>query len=62
MFDHGQTLFCDGCGAEIAWAPVMIDQRHYCCADCADDRPCTCGMQAEWEDERRNAQAMSVEG
>lgn len=49
-------VFCSGCGAEITWAPIIVAQRRYCCSDCADGRPCNCGMQIECEEERRCAQ------
>jgi endogenous inhibitor of DNA gyrase (YacG/DUF329 family) len=54
MFEHTPIVFCDGCGAEIAWMPVIVEHRNFCCADCAEGRPCSCGVQAEWEDERRS--------
>jgi hypothetical protein len=62
MFDHTQTIFCDGCGAEIGWLPVIVEQRHFCCTDCAEGRSCTCGLQAEWEDDRRSTQMPGIEG
>ena len=54
--------FCDGCGAEITWAPVVVRGKggslhrrtgQYCCADCADERPCRCGERMEFQDEFR---------
>jgi hypothetical protein len=62
MISQENIVFCDGCGAEIGWAPVVVAQQHYCCSECAEGRPCTCGMQAEWEDERRNTPALGVDG
>jgi hypothetical protein len=57
------SVFCDGCGAEITWAPYHLPappgkpgmQPHgeYCCADCAAGRPCACGERMELSDERR---------
>jgi len=50
--DH-TSIFCSGCGAEINWAPFILEDRPYCCADCSMKRECKCGAQLEWEDERR---------
>ncbi len=49
--DH--SLFCDGCGVEIDWAPVVVKQRRYCCQDCADGRDCDCALRTDLEDELR---------
>lgn len=61
MLADEQTVFCDGCGAEIGWVPVIVKHHRYCCSDCAEDRTCTCGMQAEWEDERRDKEVAGME-
>jgi hypothetical protein len=47
------VMWCDGCGVEISWAPLKIGNRHYCCEDCHEGRPCECGSRLEMEDERR---------
>jgi hypothetical protein len=47
------TLWCDGCGVEITWAPVVINRRHYCCKDCAEGKECDCSSEIESEDDRR---------
>ncbi len=41
------AVWCDGCGVEILWAPVIADDRHYCCADCRDGLECDCGLRQE---------------
>lgn len=46
------TLFCDGCGVEVIWAPVVSGNRYYCCQDCRDGLECSCGERMEFEDER----------
>jgi hypothetical protein len=51
--DQPPQVWCDGCGAEITWAPVLRDERDYCCEDCAEGRPCRCGERMELPDERR---------
>ena len=54
--------YCDGCGVEITWAPVMvapvqgqagIRPGEYCCQDCADGLRCRCRERALLDDERR---------
>ena len=44
-----RTVVCDGCGVEIAWLPVVVDERHYCCLDCAAGRLCECDYPPEEE-------------
>ncbi len=46
------TLWCEGCGVEITWAPVVVKGHHYCCIDCAAGRECDCATMAEMEEER----------
>ncbi|MDW8327569.1 MAG: hypothetical protein RMK99_13485 [Anaerolineales bacterium] len=55
MTHFRDVIWCDGCGAEITWAPVLApDQREYCCPDCRDGRPCDCGDRMDPEDECRS--------
>lgn len=42
-----ETVFCDGCGAEITWAPYILHEREFCCPDCARGVVCTCGDRME---------------
>ncbi len=51
------TVYCNGCGVEITWAPLYLNKQHYCCQDCYDGRPCECGSRLEDEDEHRSTQA-----
>jgi len=44
------TLFCDGCGVEITWVPVLYGGRRYCCGLCARGGDCECGYTQEDED------------
>ncbi len=48
------TVWCKGCGAEINWAPVIVDQHYFCCEDCANGLPCQCGERMEWEDDHKS--------
>jgi len=43
------TIYCDGCGVEILLAPVMKDQKVYCCLDCSQGFACTCGERIDLE-------------
>jgi hypothetical protein len=53
------TLWCDGCGVEILWPPVMFEFKHYCCQECQEGRECDCIYQQEMEDQRRESQNAS---
>jgi hypothetical protein len=50
-----ETIWCDGCGAEITWAPVTDGKRRYCCEDCQSGFPCRCGERLETDEERRDS-------
>lgn len=63
------VVFCDGCGVEITWSPVVVRAAHgahqtrsgvYCCADCADGRPCRCAERMEFDDEFREHGKISI--
>lgn len=41
------TLWCDGCGVEVLWAPIKSGERDYCCQNCADGFECNCGARME---------------
>ena len=43
------TVVCNGCGVEVTWAPVVVDDQRYCCLDCAEGRPCECDYPPEEE-------------
>jgi hypothetical protein len=66
MARYADTLWCDGCGVEIVWAPLVAGERHYCCADCFDGFPCKCGERLELEEGRRagtpESPAISISG
>jgi hypothetical protein len=49
------TIWCDNCGVEITWAPLIQHERDYCCLDCFEGRPCRCAERMEVEDDRRTA-------
>lgn len=50
-----ETIWCDGCGAEILWSPYIVKGKDFCCQDCAYGITCNCGDNLEWEDEYRDA-------
>ena len=52
-----KMTWCDGCGVEITWGPVMFDMRAYCCQDCAQGYSCACGERMEMEGESRDSGA-----
>lgn len=61
------TIFCDGCGVEITWSPVLVRNTRlglglvaqrplrFCCQACAQGLPCNCAERMELEEERRNS-------
>jgi hypothetical protein len=53
MTRYLDTIWCDGCGAEITWSPVVYGEREYCCEDCRQGLPCECGDRQDFADERR---------
>jgi hypothetical protein len=55
--DNGM-VWCDGCGLEITWSPIVRGKRKYCCQDCASGLPCDCGARLELDDERREGSAI----
>lgn len=69
-----ETIFCDGCGVEITWSPVVVKvarpgwqvlpQRplRYCCQACADGFPCNCAERMELDDERRGSSISNQAG
>ncbi len=42
MARRPHKIWCDECGVEITWTPVVIDNRRYCCQDCAVGLECDC--------------------
>jgi hypothetical protein len=61
MAKYAETRWCDGCGVEITWTPVLLGNRIYCCVDCQKGLRCDCAARLEREDDRRPAeQALPV--
>jgi hypothetical protein len=63
------VVFCDGCGTEITWSPIVLPgggpsthrrAGHFCCIDCADGRPCRCSERMEFDDEPREHGKISL--
>lgn len=57
--DYPEQIWCDGCGVEILWSPVIVGNRDHCCQDCADGLPCRCGERMELDERRRGHSAES---
>ncbi|HSQ28183.1 MAG TPA: hypothetical protein VLM80_13755 [Anaerolineales bacterium] len=61
------TIFCDGCGVEITWSPVLVRNSRlgsgllvqrplrYCCQACSEGLPCKCTERMELEEQRRSS-------
>lgn len=54
-----ETVWCDGCGVELTWAPVVVGKHRYCCLDCQAGIPCRCGERLEIDEDRREKPASS---
>jgi hypothetical protein len=53
MSRMNNTIWCDGCGLEIIWLPLVISGRHYCCQECMRGLACQCYRWSELDEERR---------
>ncbi len=53
MSRKNNTIWCDGCGEEVHWVPLMKDGCHYCCQDCLEGFPCECYRWSELDLDRR---------
>jgi hypothetical protein len=42
MVNYEKSLWCDGCGVEISWSPVIAGETKYCCQDCQNGYECDC--------------------
>ncbi len=51
---YDEMTWCDGCGVEITWGPVLVDRRIYCCRECSQGIPCACGERMELDEEQRS--------
>ena len=54
------TLWCDGCGAEILWAPHIVTGKAYCCQDCSQGIKCQCAERQEWDDEYQETTSLGA--
>ena len=55
MSHSEDTIWCDGCGIEIRWAPYVIETQDFCCQNCAYGLSCDCGETMDWDEEYRDA-------
>lgn len=57
MVQYQKTIWCDGCGVEITWIPLIENEFHYCCLECKQGLRCECGEFREEDYREDNAQA-----
>lgn len=57
---YEDMTWCDGCGVEITWGPVLVEQRTYCCRECSLDIPCACGERLELDEDQRSDRAATA--
>lgn len=68
MSQTENTIFCDGCGAEIVGVPLHrkgtgpLNRRDFCCQDCMDGKPCICGERMQLGDEYRQQTQLAEAG
>ncbi len=55
-----KMTWCDGCGVEITWGPVVIEELSYCCQECAQGYACACGERMEMDEDMRNSNPESA--
>ncbi len=55
MAKTNDIVFCDGCGVEITWSPVLKGHEKYCCIDGRDGRECNCAERMELDEDRRGS-------
>jgi len=48
------TIWCDGCGVEITWMPVVRNQQDYCCQQCLVGIHCECDERQDVDEDRRS--------
>lgn len=60
MIQYQETIWCDGCGVEIYWAPIIVNNRKYCCEACLNGHVCRCGEHLELDEERRTSTTQSA--
>jgi len=60
MSNIERTIWCNGCGVEIFWAPITIDDHYYCCQECFEGFECSCSERMELEDERQTSENANI--
>jgi hypothetical protein len=60
MMRTEDTIWCEGCGAEITWGPVVFHRRIYCCQECTRRLPCECGDRMDIDEEIRSQNTKSL--
>jgi hypothetical protein len=59
------VVWCDNCGVEITWAPlVQVGTVHHhllhiCCQECLEGNPCRCAERMELEEIRKGHPSLS---
>ena len=52
-----ETRWCIGCGTEIRWPAFVVNEKEYCCQDCAHGMNCKCRADMEWDEDYREHMA-----
>ncbi len=59
MVQYRETIWCDGCGVEILWTPLIEKGLQYCCLDCQQGFGCDCGEILEEEYREKGSQSQT---
>jgi len=59
MSEDEDSIWCDGCGIEIRWRPLIVGKVVFCCTDCLRGRSCDCLDRLDIEDERREGKSIA---
>jgi hypothetical protein len=59
MSEDEDSIWCDGCGIEIRWRPLIAGKFVFCCTDCLHGYHCDCLDGLDIEDERREGKSIA---
>ncbi|HNT22805.1 MAG TPA: hypothetical protein PKM21_00450 [Anaerolineales bacterium] len=59
MLNLEREVFCENCGAEITCGAYVINDHIFCCKECYEGYPCTCGERMDVEIDRRSSQPVA---
>lgn len=61
MPSYNETIFCDGCGVEITWSPIIVGDHKFCCQDCRNGLTCDCGNWLDADEHERSNKNTTIQ-